>query len=106
MAAQVRDRGWPQTPQVRVLAQYVVHASGFAGPFFIFPGTADRGHVLQPRRFLGEILQLLEIAKFPRAAGSIQQKQFVLSGKPALFPIAIESADVADEGSHSGYGTD
>jgi hypothetical protein len=51
------------------------------------------------------LLQFLQIAELPRAACSVQQKKFMLSGKPAFFPVSIKSANVADERSHAGYGT-
>jgi hypothetical protein len=49
----MRSNDWPAIQSI-----YSEGMSGLALPFFIFPGTADGGHVLKPRRFLREFLQL------------------------------------------------
>src|SRR5205085_418012 len=95
-----------QPPSFDGLPQEIVHATGFAGPSRIFPGSAHRRSVFEPRRFRSAALELLSITEFERAAGSLKAEEFVFvrQGSGTVFPITIDRAHVANEGSDTGHG--
>src|SRR5581483_1179866 len=95
----VRSR---DAPHVSVFADHVVNPSALAHPVSVIPGTANRGHVGQPRRLAGEFLQLLVIAELPGAAGPVQDEKLVFTAKLAVLPVAIHRPNVADVGCDSG----
>ena len=109
VAAQVRGRFFrAEIPKFNIFSDEVVGAAGFAMPARIVPRTADRRNVFQPRRFGRKHLEFLTIAKFMSLAGALDAEQAVFArhrGAP-VFPIPVDSADVADIGRDSGHGSD
>src|SRR5262249_1041902 len=67
--------------------------------------TADGRLVMQPRYFLGKFLEFIEVAKFPGAAGSVQQEQFVFAAELSFFPVLVERADIAHKWRNASYRT-
>ena len=66
MAAKIAHRVGPvETPDVSVLADQVIHAADFAGPFLVVPGSADGWDVRQPGYFASELPQFVEVAELP-----------------------------------------
>src|SRR5713101_4014076 len=98
MAAQVRDgicRGAP--PLVGVLANQLVHATDLAFPTLVLPRTAHRENTAKPRRLFREVFQFLAITELPRPARAVQQKQHVIAGEPAIFPVLEQGADISND---------
>jgi len=109
VATQVSGRFfWAEIPEFHIFSNEVVGASGFAMPTRVVPGTADRRNVFQPRRFGRKILEFLSIAKLMGLTGALNTEQTVFARHRGVtvFPIPVDSTDVADIGRNSGHRSD
>ena len=72
MTAQVGHRvARIQFPVIGILAQDVVRAADFSRPVGVIPGTADRGHIFEPRQFFSELVQFIQVSELPGAARTV-----------------------------------
>src|SRR5579872_3181809 len=98
MTAQIGGGGFSgEAPEVGVFADQVVRAAALAFPGGILPGPAHSGHVGEPRDLRGHLADLFVVAKFPGAAGAVEQVKLVPLRELAFLPVALKSADVADK---------
>src|SRR5580692_8225944 len=95
-----------QSPLVAVLANQIFDASRLAVPFRVFPRTADRRNVGEPRNFRSDSFDFLAISKFNRSAGSVDHVEVQVRRHIVLFPILVEGSDVRNVRSNTGHGAE
>src|SRR5271154_6740928 len=80
-----------QAPFRNIYANQIIHAPRLPLPSRVFPRTADRGHIFEPRNFRGDALQLFAISKLPRPAPTLQAIKFVRARHDAVavFPVLV-----------------
>src|SRR2546430_15156726 len=98
MAAQISRRVRRlQSPLRRVLPHKIIHAPSLAAPFFVFPRTANRRNVLEPRNFRRKLFHLFAITELPAAASALDAEKFVIPRHRRIsrFPVLVKRPHVA-----------
>src|SRR2546430_14070322 len=97
MAAQISRRlRRLQSPLRRILSHKIIHAPSLAAPFFVFPWTADRRNVLEPRNFRRKLFHLFAITELPAAASALNAKKFVIPRHRRIsrLPVFVKSPHI------------
>src|SRR5205807_9712658 len=86
-----------QSPLRRVLPHKIIHAPSLAAPFFVFPRTANRRNVLEPRNFRRKLFHLFAITELPAAASALDAEKFVIPRHRRIsrFPVFVKRPHVA-----------